>query len=635
MKKIIFVWFFAGLMVCCALIKPSPAPYPTGIIFPLETEGKIDFQGEIDRSLLRVGDRLFFTTWDGFLYCADGRNRTIFWKKKPPDTLSRPAYASQARVYVCGDKFLYVFDLAGKRLWHLRLPAPLSSGIRENDGKVFFGTENGEMIACDAGEGTLVWRFQAGRACRSNPVPMSNMIVFGCEDHRLYFLDSTNGRLVDTYLAGGAIEAEPCVSGDNIYFGSDDGLFTCVNMKKKQKIWEVKTGSSVIVPPVVWGKRLLFLSWSSILFCVNKNSGIILWWRNIPARSPYRMEIIKDRIVLSSISNQIIAFDIKSGVQVGTYEAEYNVKANPLWMDPFLLLGFYDEQNERGKILYLKKEVKAFLAASKISPQNKDTEIIFTASTHGFFKPEFEFYLTFEGHKEIVLERSEERTWTWYPSQEGKFLVSVKVFDQKQTADAEVPFVIGVAKKSEKKEVIMQRDEALALVKEHLKNKNLIKHCLAVEACMRAVAERLGEDKEKWGLAGILHDLDYEVTEKSPELHTKETVKILEDKGISSDIIHAIQAHAGQVPCENPMDWAIYSIDPLTGLIIAATLMHPSKKLAEMDLGFIKRRYKEKSFARGADRSIIEECRNLGIELDDFISICLKAMQDIHEDLGL
>ncbi|TET69412.1 MAG: HDIG domain-containing protein [Candidatus Aminicenantes bacterium] len=181
----------------------------------------------------------------------------------------------------------------------------------------------------------------------------------------------------------------------------------------------------------------------------------------------------------------------------------------------------------------------------------------------------------------------------------------------------------------------MEREEALELVKKHLKNINLIKHSLAVEACMKAIASRLNKDVEKWGLAGILHDLDYEITEKSPELHTTETVKILKEIGIEPDIINTIQAHAGKVPCQSEMEWAIFSIDPLTGLVIAATLMHPSKKLKEVDLGFVKRRYKEKSFARGARREDIEQIKNIGMDLDEFISICLEAMQGIDKELGL
>jgi putative nucleotidyltransferase with HDIG domain len=181
----------------------------------------------------------------------------------------------------------------------------------------------------------------------------------------------------------------------------------------------------------------------------------------------------------------------------------------------------------------------------------------------------------------------------------------------------------------------MTREDALALVKDHLPNMNLVKHCLAVEACMRTLAVRFGQDAEIWGLAGLLHDLDYELTAKSPDLHTLETMKILQSRGLAPEILHAIQAHAGKAPCLSPMDWSIYSADPLTGLIIAAALMHPEKKLQRIDVEFIKRRYKEKHFARGARREEIEECRNLGVELDEFIGLCLGAMQGIAADLGL
>jgi len=181
----------------------------------------------------------------------------------------------------------------------------------------------------------------------------------------------------------------------------------------------------------------------------------------------------------------------------------------------------------------------------------------------------------------------------------------------------------------------MNRDEALSLLRSHLSNKNLVKHCYSVEACMRAMAARLGFDPEPWALAGLLHDLDYELTGMSADLHTTEAVKILEARGLPAEILHAVQAHAGKAPCLAPMDWAIYAIDPLTGLIIAAVLMHPEKKIKAIDVEFIKRRYKEKSFAKGARREDIETCRNLGLELDEFIAVCLEAMQGIDADLGL
>jgi len=181
----------------------------------------------------------------------------------------------------------------------------------------------------------------------------------------------------------------------------------------------------------------------------------------------------------------------------------------------------------------------------------------------------------------------------------------------------------------------MNREEALVLLQSHLQNKNLVKHCLAVEACMRAMAARLGFDPEPWAVAGLVHDLDYEMTGMSADLHTEETVKILEGRNVDPAIIHAVRAHAGKAPCEAPMDTAIFAVDPLTGLIVAATLMHPTKKIRNIDAEFVKRRYREKSFARGARREDIETCRNLGLELDEFISICLVAMQGIETELEL
>lgn len=181
----------------------------------------------------------------------------------------------------------------------------------------------------------------------------------------------------------------------------------------------------------------------------------------------------------------------------------------------------------------------------------------------------------------------------------------------------------------------MNREEAVTLLEKHLGNPRLRNHCYSVEACMRALAGRLGHDPEPWALAGLVHDLDYEKTDKSPELHTVETAVILGDLGIDPVVIHAVQAHAGRVPCETPMDWAIFSADPLTGLIIAAALMHPEKRLKAIDLAFLKKRYKEKGFARGARREDIGRCVELGLGLDEFLSICLEAMQGIDKTLGL
>lgn len=184
----------------------------------------------------------------------------------------------------------------------------------------------------------------------------------------------------------------------------------------------------------------------------------------------------------------------------------------------------------------------------------------------------------------------------------------------------------------------MTREEALGLVGSLIENKNLVKHHLAAEACMRALARHFNEDEETWGLVGLLHDADYEITEKDPERHTIELGKILREEGVDEAIILAAQSHSdvSGVPRDTLMAKALYACDELTGLIVAAALVHPEKRLAPLDVEFIIHRFKEKSFARGAHREMILTCEpELGIELEEFIGICLAAMQGIADDLGL
>ncbi|HSQ35562.1 MAG TPA: HDIG domain-containing protein [Candidatus Binatia bacterium] len=181
----------------------------------------------------------------------------------------------------------------------------------------------------------------------------------------------------------------------------------------------------------------------------------------------------------------------------------------------------------------------------------------------------------------------------------------------------------------------MTRAQALDLLQQHLKNRNLLKHCLAVEACMKDFAVHFGQDPEPWALAGLLHDLDYEYTLEDPTRHTERTAELLTEFSLADEIIHAIKAHNLRVEPRSRMDISLLSIDPTSGFIIACALMHPNKKLANVDLAFMKKRFKEKSFAKGASREQMDACVTLGLSLDEFLLRCLQAMQKIAPDLGL
>jgi len=183
----------------------------------------------------------------------------------------------------------------------------------------------------------------------------------------------------------------------------------------------------------------------------------------------------------------------------------------------------------------------------------------------------------------------------------------------------------------------VEREEALVNLKENLKNENLVKHCIAVEAGMEELAEYFDEDIEEWSLAGLLHDIDYESTQDNPERHSLVGAEILEDLGLSEEIVYAVKVHneIHGLPRKSKMDKALYSVDPLTGLIVAATLIHPDKKLEAVDVEFVMNRFDETSFARGANREQIRACNELGLELEEFIELVLKGMQSKSDELGL
>ncbi len=184
----------------------------------------------------------------------------------------------------------------------------------------------------------------------------------------------------------------------------------------------------------------------------------------------------------------------------------------------------------------------------------------------------------------------------------------------------------------------MDRQEALDFMLENVQNNNLRKHILAVEAVMRRLAVRFGQDVEKWGLAGLLHDIDYETTKDDASRHSIVGAEMLEGKGLDPEIIDAVRAHndAHGLPRRTLMAKALYAADPLTGLIVAAALINPAKKLSAIDTQFVTKRFGEKAFARGARREpMLSAKAELGLDLDELIALGLEAMQGISGELGL
>ena len=181
----------------------------------------------------------------------------------------------------------------------------------------------------------------------------------------------------------------------------------------------------------------------------------------------------------------------------------------------------------------------------------------------------------------------------------------------------------------------MTREEALDMVFSNVSEQNLRNHMIATEAVMRALAQRLGEDPDLWGLAGLLHDLDYHETIDDFPRHGYVTSELLKDKGFSQEFMDAIVAHAGHIERKTVLDKALFAADPVTGLVVAAALIRPEKKLEPVKLKSLRKRFKEKQFARGADREQIASCEDLEIPLDEFLELSLEAMKGVADQIGL
>jgi len=183
----------------------------------------------------------------------------------------------------------------------------------------------------------------------------------------------------------------------------------------------------------------------------------------------------------------------------------------------------------------------------------------------------------------------------------------------------------------------VNRDEALVLIRENVKRENLIKHMLAVEAIMKATAEFFGEDKEKWALTGLLHDIDFDRTCNNAKQHALVSAEMLDGK-VDEEIIRAIKSHNFEntaVMPESKMEYSLIAADAISGLVIACALVMPSKKLQDVSVETVVKRYKEKDFARNCNRERIYMCEKIGIGRVKFAEIALKALQSVSDSLGL
>jgi putative nucleotidyltransferase with HDIG domain len=188
--------------------------------------------------------------------------------------------------------------------------------------------------------------------------------------------------------------------------------------------------------------------------------------------------------------------------------------------------------------------------------------------------------------------------------------------------------------------LVPTREEALSLLRKYNQDESHIKHALAVEGTMRHFARRMGGDESLWGVVGILHDIDWERTMSEPARHCNLAPELLREAGVDEDVIHAVQSHGYGICCDvepkNDMEKVLFAIDELTGLVITAGLVRPSKSLSDLEVKSVKKKWKDKTFARGVDRDIIQKgAERMGAPLDELIEQTIAALRPIEKEVGL
>jgi hypothetical protein len=212
--------------------------------------------------------------------------------------------------------------------------------------------------------------------------------------------------------------------------------------------------------PVTDGRRLYVISKNNVLSCFDRRNGTLLWWNHIPARSPYQPILIQDKVVAGTLSSRLVCFDVETGQENGRFEASLDLRTNPVWVPPYLVLAHFNRRTGEGGLSFLEKDVKVVLTFSKASPQMPNEEITVTATATGFHLPQYEFHVIHyrlfqfgwgkwvpvqaEQDRRVLQSRSEENTWTWYPEEPGLHVIGVHVSDEQEEAATETWFRIQI-----------------------------------------------------------------------------------------------------------------------------------------------------------------------------------------------
>jgi len=331
---------------------------PSAVRFPLVETGTLEIDGTVVGQPQARDGIVYFATREGFLTAVVVPARQILWRFKADHSISASPELGENHIVIRDDgNVLYVLDTRGLLVFKKQIDEAVTSAVRENKGRIFFGTATGKALVLDlSAGGEQLWEFTAtvpAAAITAGPVFSGDLVIFGAADGRLLALDHT-GKPVWEFTAKGAIAADPTVADGRLYFGTENRFFYCLNAATGKKIWSRRLQGAPLHPALIHGRRLVVPASNSVVYFLSGRGGSILSWESVPSRIVHEIAVAGPLILVSSAGPLFVAYDFATGKRVGQHLASGPLAAGALWVSPFIVLVVEDTDSGRQRVVFLR-----------------------------------------------------------------------------------------------------------------------------------------------------------------------------------------------------------------------------------------------------------------------------------------
>jgi outer membrane protein assembly factor BamB len=358
-----------GLMLsACRPARLNMAPRPETLGFPLIEEKALAFEGTAHGPVMIRYGTAYFTTEEGFLYSVDIQSERILWRFKADAPFpSAPELGDDSISVRDEGNTIYVLDTDGRLILKTTPAEPLTTPVREFQGRIYFGCGNGRIAALDVQKnGRPLWEYDAGATVRSGPIFVGGLVLFGTDNGRVHALD-VSGKPAWTFSARGPVRVDPAASDGRIYFATGDRYFYCLAAVTGKKKWVFRLAGTLVSPPRPTGRLVIFAASDSVAYCLRARNGEIAWWQFIPSRVVLGLSVADGIVLVSSSSPDVVGFNLKAGYRTGSYRAAGDLRAGAEWATPYLVIIEPDPASAGERIVFLKRDRRPVRALGKPS----------------------------------------------------------------------------------------------------------------------------------------------------------------------------------------------------------------------------------------------------------------------------